>query len=78
MVSLGIIKQGAISHTSPVFLIGRKQTQDKRPLVDFILLNSRVKKENTASPFLRDIYQMLGASKPNILSCVDLKDAFHS
>ena len=78
MVSLGIIKQGATSHTSPVFLIGRKQTQDKRPLVDFRLLNTRVKRQNTASPFLRDIYQMLGASKSNILSCVDLKDAFHS
>ena len=44
MVSLGIIKQGATSHTSPVFLISRKQTQDKRPLVDFRLLNTRVKK----------------------------------
>ena len=78
MVSLGITKQGATSHTSPVFLIGRKQTQDKRPLVDFRLLNTRVKRQNTASPLLRDIYQMLGASKANILSCVDLKDAFHS
>ena len=29
MVTLGIIKQGATSHTSPVFLIARKQTQDK-------------------------------------------------
>ena len=44
MVSLGIIKQGATSHTCPVFLIGRKQTQDKRPLVDFRLLNTRVKR----------------------------------
>ena len=78
MVRLGIIKQGATSHTSPVFLIGRKQTQDKRPLVDFRLLNTRVKRQNTASPLLRDIYQMLGASKSNILSCIDLKDAFHS
>ena len=78
MVSLGIIKQGATSHTSPVFLIARKQTQDKRPLVDFRLLNTRVKRQNTATPLLRDIYQMLGASKSNIMSCVDLKDAFHS
>ena len=78
MVSLGIIKQGATSHTSSVFLIGRKQTQNKRPLVDFRLLNTRVKRQNTASPLLRNIYQMLGASKSNILSCVDLKDAFHS
>ena len=78
MVSLGIIKQGATSHTSPVFLIARKQTNDKRPLVDFRLLNTRVKRQNTATPLLRDIYQMLGASQSNILSCVDLKDAFHS
>ena len=61
MVSLGIIKQGATSHTSPVFLIARKQTQDKRPLVDFRLLNTRVKRQNTATPLLRDIYQMLGS-----------------
>ena len=78
MVSLGIIKQGTTSHTSPVFLISRKQTQDKRPLVDFRPLNTRVKRQNTATPLLRDIYQMLGASESNILSCVDLKDAFHS
>ena len=78
MISLGIIKQGATSHTSPVFLIARKQTQDKRPLVDFRLLNTRVKRQNTATPLLRDIYQMLGASESNIISCVDLKDAFHS
>ena len=78
MVTLGIIKQGATSHTSPVFLIARKQTQDKRPLVDFRLLNTRVKRQNTATPLLRDIYQIPGASKSNILSCVDLKDAFHS
>ena len=78
MVSLGIIKQGATGHTSLVFLIARKQAQDKRPLVDFRLLNTRVKRQNTATSLLRDICQMLGASKSNILSCVDLKDAFHS
>ena len=82
LVCLGVLKQETASHTSPVFLIARKVTfdpkVDKRPLVDFRLLNTRVKRQNTATPLLRDIYQILGASESDILSCVDLKDAFHS
>ena len=52
MVSLGIIKQGATSHTSPVFLIGRKQTQDKRPLVDFRLLKHKSEKTKHCIPIV--------------------------
>ena len=78
LVSLGILTRNTTSHTSPVMLITRKVTKDKRPVVDFRLLNTRIKRQNTASPLLRDIYQMLGASKSDILTCVDLKDAFHS
>ena len=56
----------------------RKVTKDKRPVVDFRLLNTRIKRHNTATPLLRDIYQMLGKAESTVLSCVDLKDAFHS
>ena len=35
-------------------------------------------RRNTATPLLRDIFKMLGRSKCEVLSCVDLKDAFHS
>ena len=59
-------------------LITRKVTKDKRPVVDFRLLNTRIKRHNTATPLLRDIYQMLGKAQSTVLSCVDLKDAFHS
>ena len=59
-------------------LITRKVTRDKRPVVDFRLLNTRIKRHNTAIPLLRDIYQMLGKAQSTVLSCVDLKDAFHS
>ena len=59
-------------------LITRKITKDKRPVVDFRLLNTRIKRHNTATPLLRDIYQMLGKAQSTVLSCVDLKDAFHS
>ena len=78
LVSLGILSRNTTSHTSPVMLITRKVTKDKRPVVDFRLLNTRIRRHNTATPLLRDIYQMLGKSHSEILSCVDLKDAFHS
>ena len=78
LVSLGILTRNTTSHTSPVMLITRKLTRDKRPVVDFRLLNTRIKRHNTATPLMRDICQMLGKAQSKMLSCVDLKDAFHS
>ena len=78
LVSLGILTRNTTSHTSPVMLITRKITKDKRPVVDFRLLNTRIKRHNTATLLMRDICQMLGKAQSKILSCVDLKDAFHS
>ena len=43
LVSLGILSRNTTSHTSPVMLITRKLTKDKRPVVDFRLLNTRIK-----------------------------------
>ena len=60
LVSLGILSKNTTSHTNPVMLITRKIGADKRPVVDFRLLNTRVKRQNTATPLLRDIYQILG------------------
>ena len=77
LCSLKISSRNTTSHTSPVMLITRKITRDKRPVVDFRLLNTRIKRHNTATPLLRDIYQMLGKAQSTVLSCVDLKDAFH-
>ena len=77
LVSLGILSRNTTSHTSPVMLITRKLTKDKRPVVDFRLLNTRIKRHSTATPLMRDICQMLGKAQSKILSCVDLKDAFH-
>ena len=78
LVSLGILSRNTTSHTSPVMLITRKLTRDKRPVVDFKLLNTRIKRHNTATTLMRDICQMLQKAQSKILSCVDLKDAFHS
>ena len=40
LVSLGILSKNSTSHTSPVMLITHKLTNDKRPVVDFRLLNT--------------------------------------
>ena len=42
LVSLGILTKNSTSHTSPVMLITRKLTNDKKPVVDFRLLNTRI------------------------------------
>ena len=45
LVSLGILTKNSTSHTSPVMLITRKLTNDKRLVVDFRLLNTRILEE---------------------------------
>ena len=47
LVSLGILSKNSKNHTSPVMLITRKMTKDKRPVVDFRLLNTRILRRNT-------------------------------
>ena len=42
LVSLGILSKNSTCHTSPVMFITRKLTKDKRPVVDFRLLNTRI------------------------------------
>ena len=77
LVSLGILSKNNTTHTFPVMLVARKGTTNKRPVVDFRLLNTRIMRRNTATPLLRDIFKILGRSKCEVSSCVDLKDAFH-
>ena len=75
---LGILKEGFSAYSSPVMLISRKMTQDKRVVTDFRHLNMRIAKNNLAYPLLKDTFTLLGSSKCEVLSVLDLKDAFHS
>ena len=59
-------------------LISRKLTKDKRVVTDFRYLNMRIAKNNLAYPLVRDMFSMLGNSKCEVLSVLDLKDAFQS
>ena len=78
LVSLGILFKNSTSHTSPVIVITRKLTNDKRPVVDFRLLNTRILRRNTSIPLMKDVLSILGNSKCEVMSCVDIKDAYHS
>ena len=41
-------------------------------------MNARIGKNNLAYPLVRDTFSVLGNSKCEVLSVLDLKDAFHS
>ena len=75
---LGILKEGFSAYSSPIMLISRKLTSDKRVVTDFRHLNMRIAKNNLVYPLLRDTFSLLGSSKCEVMSILHLKDAFHS
>ena len=75
---LRTLKEGFSAYSSPVMLISQKVTQDKRVVTDFRHLNMMIAKNNLAYPLLKDTFMLLGSSKCEVLSVLDLKDAFYS
>ena len=75
---LGILKEGFSAYSSPVILISREGTQDKRVVTDFRHLNVQIAKNNLAYLLLKETFTVLGSSSCEVLSVLDLKDAFHS
>ena len=75
---MGILKEGFSAYSSLVMLIGRKLTKDKRVVTDFRHLNVKIAKNYLAYPLVRDTFPVLGNSKCEVLSVLDLKDAFLS
>ena len=75
---LDTLKEGFSAYSSPVMLISRKLTKDKRVVTDFRHLNMRIVKNNLTYPLLKDTLSVLGSSKCEVPSVLDLKGAFHS
>ena len=75
---IDILKEVFSAYSSPVMLISRKITKDKRVVTYFRHLNVRIVKNNLAYPLVRDTFSVLGNSKCKVLSVLDLKDTFHS
>ena len=72
-----ILKEGFSAYSSSVMLMSRKFTKDKRVVTDFRHLNVRIAKNNLAYPSVRDMFSVLGSSKCEVLSVLDLKEAFY-
>ena len=72
---LGILKEGFLAYSSSVMLLSRKVMQDKRVVTD---LNTRIAKNSLAYPLIKDTFATLCNSMCDVLSVLDLKDAFHS
>ena len=64
---LGILKEGFSAYSSPVMLISRKVTKDKRVVIDFRHLNIRIAKNDFAYPVLKDTFSVLGSSRYQVL-----------
>ena len=75
---LSNLKEGLSDYSSPMMLISRKMTNDKRVVTDFRDLNIHVAKNNLAYHLLKDTFALLGTSKCKVMSVLDLKDTFHS
>ena len=60
---LGVLKEGFLAYSSPVMLISRKVTQDKRTVADLRHLNVRIAKNNLVYPILKDTFSVLGSSR---------------
>ena len=75
---MAILKEGFSAYSSPLMLISRKLTKDKRVVTDFSHLNVRIAKNNLAYPLVRDTFSVLESSRCEVLSVLDIKDAFHS
>ena len=73
-----ILSEGFLAYFSPIMLISRKVTKDKRVVTGFRHLNGIIPKNNIAYPLLKDTFSVLGTSRCKALSVLDLKDAFHS
>ena len=70
---LGILKGEFSLYLGPVMLISQKITQEKRVVTDFRHLNVRMAKNSLAYSLVMGTFSILGNSKCEVLSVLDLK-----
>ena len=75
---LGIIRKALTGYSSPVLLVKRKQQNLYRVVTDFRVLNERLVRVNHAFPIVWDCLEAIGASKCEVMSVLDLRDAYHT
>ena len=78
LVKLGILKKCLSGHSSPAMAIPRKNSNIPRVVGDFRYLNKRLVKLNMTFPLVRECTQAIGASQCEVMSVIDLRDAYHT
>ena len=78
LVCLGILKKDMPLYSSPIMLIARKNFSVKRIITDFRFLISRLQRVNLDFPLIRDVFAILGSSKCDCISVLDLKDVCYT
>ena len=76
LVKLGILKKGLSGYSSPAMAIPRKNSDIPRVVEDFRYLNKRLVKLNMTFPLVRECIQAIGASQCEVMSVIDLRDAY--
>ena len=66
------------TYSSPVMLISRKLTKDKRVVTDFRHSNMHITKNNWAYSLFKDTFALIGSYQYEVMSVLDLKDDFLS
>ena len=75
---LGILKEGFSLYLSPVMLISRKVAQDKRIVTRLQAFEYQNCQKQLSLSINKGYICNIGDSKCDVLSVLDLKDAFHS
>ena len=78
LVKLGILKEVLSGYSSPAMAIPRKNSSIPRIDGDFRYLNKRLVKLNMTFPLVRECIQAIGASQCEVMSVIDLRDAYHT
>ena len=73
-----LLRKGLSSHPSPIMLIPRNISVIQYIITNFRHLNLRLVRLNCSFPLIRDDIQILGASECELISVIDLRDAYHT
>ena len=75
---LDILRKELSGFSSPAMAIPRKNSDIPRVVADFRYLNTRLPQLNMSFPLVRECIQSIGASQCEVMSVIDLRDAYHT
>ena len=75
---LGILKKELSGFSSPAMAIPRKNSDIPRVVADCRHLNNRLPQLNMSFPLVKECIQTIGASQCEVMSVIDLRDAYHT